>query len=443
MWYVLAVARHLFLGLEDKHCTWKHKPSLSHSGPCPVHGEHTKRGDPEDRKRWTVILRASSLLIAASFAYIPVLTSWQGQNEDYNAVKAKAEKIGAERMIIQDLQQELVEELVWPAVQCNAVYEDAYLLGTSLARPVIARAMMKVAKQYNCEFLSHGCQIRAGMEGPRSEDKDNYPMAHTGVFGRQALLDFAESKGVPVTSTKQKPFSMDANLIHCSYEAGLLEQPELEPPADMWTMTVDPMKAPDEPTRFTVHFEKGIPIKLEVGDKAVTGSLDIFKAANEIGRANGVGRVDIVESRFIGLKSRGCYDTPGLTILRTAHRDLEGLVMDSKVRAIRDQMVTSNWTACLYNGMYFSPEREFLHNSIIFSQRHVEGKVNMVAYKGSAFVVGRSSETSNLYSETESSMDTLEGFSPMDTSGFIAIQAIRLEKYGARKIRDGEPLAPI
>ncbi|GFP60404.1 argininosuccinate synthase [Trichoderma asperellum] len=342
-----------------------------------------------------------------------------GQNEDYDAVKAKAEKIGAERMIIQNLQQELVDELVWPAVQCNAIYEDAYLLGTSLARPVIARAMMKVAKQYNCEYLSHG------------------------YSGRQALLDFAESKGVPVTSTKQKPFSMDANLIHCSYEAGLLEQPELEPPADMWTMTVDPMKAPDEPTRFTIHFEKGIPIKLEVGGKVVTGSLEIFKACNEIGRANGVGRVDIVESRFIGLKSRGCYDTPGLTILRTAHRDLEGLVMDSKVRAIRDQMVTSNWTACLYNGMYFSPEREFLHNSIIFSQRHVEGKVNLVAYKGSAFVVGRSSETSNLYSETESSMDTLEGFSPMDTSGFIAIQAIRLEKYGARKIRDGEPLAPI
>lgn len=176
------------------------------------------------------------------------------------------------------------------------------------------------------------------------------------------------------------------------------------------------MKAPDEPTRFTIHFEKGIPIKLEVGGKVVTGSLEIFKACNEIGRANGVGRVDIVESRFIGLKSRGCYDTPGLTILRTAHRDLEGLVMDSKVRAIRDQMVTSNWTACLYNGMYFSPEREFLHNSIIFSQRHVEGKVNLVAYKGSAFVVGRSSETSNLYSETESSMDTLEGFSPMVSS---------------------------
>ncbi|KAK2612523.1 hypothetical protein QQS21_001461 [Conoideocrella luteorostrata] len=364
-----------------------------------------------------------------------------GQNEDYNVVKAKAEKIGAECMIIQDLQQELVEELVWPAVQCNAVYKDAYLLGTSLARPVIARAMMKVAKQYNCEFLSHGCtgngndQVRFEMAWRALDQRTKtiipwrVPEFCERFAGRQALLDFAESKGVPVTSTKQKPFSMDTNLIHCSYEAGLLEQPELEPPADMWTMTVDPMKAPDEPTRFTVHFEKGIPIKLE--------------AANEIGRATGVGRVDIVESRFIGLKSRGCYDTPGLTILRTAHRDLEGLVMDSKVRAIRDQMVTSNWTACLYNGMYFSPERAFLHDSIIFSQRHVEGKVNMVAYKGSAFVVGRSSETSNLYSETESSMDTLDGFSPMDTSGHIAIQAIRLEKYGARKTRDGEPLAPI
>ncbi|KAI1809601.1 arginosuccinate synthetase [Poronia punctata] len=358
-------------------------------------------------------------------------------------------------MIIQDLQQELVEELVWPAVQCNALYEDAYLLGTSLARPVIARAMMKVAKQYNCEYLSHGCtgkgndQVRFELAWRALDQKTKtiipwrIPEFCERFAGRQALLDFAESKGVPVTSTKAKPFSMDANLIHCSYEAGLLEQPELEPPSDMWTMTVDPMKAPDEPTRFTIHFDKGIPIKLEVGDKVVTGSLEIFKTANEIGRANGVGRVDIVESRFIGLKSRGCYDTPGLTILRTAHRDLEGLVMDSKVRAIRDQMVTSNWTACLYNGMYFSPEREFLHNSIVFSQRHVEGKVNMVAYKGNAYVVGRSSETSNLYSETESSMDTLEGFSPMDTSGFIAIQAIRLEKYGARKIKDGEPLAPI
>ncbi|EAQ89548.1 hypothetical protein CHGG_06167 [Chaetomium globosum CBS 148.51] len=370
-----------------------------------------------------------------------------GQNEDYDAVKAKAEKIGAERMIIQNLQQELVEELVWPAVQCS--------FGRPRAKCTTpAHGYSDIPSRCDSSWpgrLSIKRRRRSSRGAYRSSTSDSRPCpCHPPSLGdadpdsgRQALLDFAEAKGVPVTSTKQKPFSMDANLIHCSYEAGMLEQPELEAPADMWTMTVDPMKAPDEPTRFTVHFEKGIPIKLEVGDKTITGSLEIFKAANEIGRANGVGRVDIVESRFIGLKSRGCYDTPGLTILRTAHRDLEGLCMDSKVRAIRDQMVTSNWTTCLYNGMYFSPEREFLHNSIVFSQRHIEGKVNMVAYKGSAFAVGRSSETSNLYSETESSMDTLEGFSPVDTSGFIAIQAIRLEKYGARKIRDGEPLAPV
>lgn len=202
----------------------------------------------------------------------------------------------------------------------------------------------------------------------------------------------------------------------------------------------DPLDAPDKPTEFTIDFEKGIPVKVVVGGETVTGSLAIFKKLNDIGRDNGVGRVDIVESRFIGLKSRGCYDTPGLTIARLAHIDLEGLVLDSKVRTLRDRNVTTEWSQCLYNGMYFSPEREFLENSILFSQKTVNGTVQMMAYKGNAYVLGRSSETSNLYSETEASMDTLEGFSPEATSGFITIQAIRLEKYGAAKIAAGEAL---
>ncbi|KAH0593701.1 hypothetical protein MHUMG1_08451 [Metarhizium humberi] len=171
---------------------------------------------------------------------------------------------------------------------------------------------------------------------------------------------------------------MTDNLAHCSYEAGILEQPEPTPPEDMWTRTVDPMKAPDEPAKFTIHFEKGIPVKVEIGDKVVTGSLEIFKALNEIGRVHGVGRIDIVELRFI-------------------------------VRSLRDRFVTYEWSRCLYNGMYFSPEREFLQHSLEFSQRQVDGKVHMMAFKGNAYVVKRSSETSNLYSETKSSMDTLEG----------------------------------
>jgi argininosuccinate synthase len=377
-----------------------------------------------------------------------------GQEEDFDAVKAKAEKLGAERMIILDVQQELIDELVWPAVQCNAIYEDRYLLGTSLARPVIARAMVKVAKEHNCTILSHGCtgkgndQVRFELAWKACDPTLKVlapwrmPEFYNRFAGRADLLKFASEQNIPVSSTPKAPWSMADNIIHCSYEAGILEQTELEPPKDMWKRTVDPMKAPDEPTPFTIHFEQGVPVKLEVGGKTITGSLEIFKEANEIGRVNGIGRVDIVESRFIGLKSRGCYDTPGLTILRQAHIDLEGLVLDSKVRAIRDRL-TQDWSACIYNGMYFSPERELVEHAIKFSQRQVEGKVSLVAYKGNAYVVGRSSETSNLYSEDESSMDTLDmNWTPQDTTGFIAIQGIRLEKYGARKIKDGEPLAP-
>ncbi|OIW32959.1 arginosuccinate synthetase [Coniochaeta ligniaria NRRL 30616] len=378
-----------------------------------------------------------------------------GQEEDFDAVKSKALKLGAERMIIQDVQQELIDELVWPAIQCNAIYEDRYLLGTSLARPVIARAMVKVAKEFNCTILSHGCtgkgndQVRFELAWKACDPSVKVlapwrmPEFYNRFAGRADLLKFAAEENIPVSSTPKAPWSMDDNIIHCSYEAGILEQPDLEPPKDMWKRTVDPMNAPDEATPFTVHFEQGVPVKLEVGDKVVTGSLEIFKEANEIGRVNGIGRVDIVESRFIGLKSRGCYDTPGLTILRQAHLDLEGLVMDSKVRSIRDRL-SQDWSAAIYNGMYFSPEREFIQHAIEFSQRQVEGKVSLVAYKGCAYVVGRSSATSNLYSADESSMDTLDmNWTPQDTSGFIAIQAIRLEKYGARKIKDGEPLAPL
>ncbi|KAM0546720.1 hypothetical protein ACHAPJ_010757 [Fusarium lateritium] len=378
-----------------------------------------------------------------------------GQEEDFDAVKSKAEKLGAERMIILDVQQELIDELVWPAIQCNAVYEDRYMLGTSLARPVIARAMVKVAKEHNCTILSHGCtgkgndQVRFELAWKACDPTLKVlapwrmPEFYNRFAGRADLLKFASEQNIPVSSTPKAPWSMDDNIIHCSYEAGILEQTELEPPKDMWKRTVDPMEAPDKPTPFTVHFDNGVPVKLEIDDKVITGSLEIFKEANEIGRANGIGRVDIVESRFIGLKSRGCYDTPGLTILRQAHIDLEGMVLDSKVRSIRDRL-SQDWSACIYNGMYFSPERELVEHAIKFSQRQVEGKVSLVAYKGNAFVVGRSSETSNLYSADESSMDTLDmNWTPQDTSGFIAIQAIRLEKYGARKIKDGEPLARV
>jgi argininosuccinate synthase len=230
---------------------------------------------------------------------------------------------------------------------------------------------------------------------------------------------------------------MDENLAHCSYEAGILEDPNTAPPEDMWKLTTDPTKAPDTPEDFTLTFEKGLPVKLEYAGKTVTDSVDLFLAANAIARKHGVGRIDIVENRFIGLKSRGCYETPGYTMLRAAHIDLEGLVMDREVRALRDQFVTFNYAKLLYNGLYFSPEREFLEASITESQKKVNGSVRCRAYKGMFSVLGRWSDTEKLYDESESSMDEIGDFAPSDTTGFISVNAIRLKKFGKAKEADG------
>ncbi|KAJ8613747.1 hypothetical protein MRB53_036889 [Persea americana] len=203
---------------------------------------------------------------------------------------------------------------------------------------------------------------------------------------------------------------MDENLAHCSYEAGILEDPNTTPPSDMWKLTVDPLKAPDTPEDFTLEFVKGIPTKLTTTEgKTCTDPVDLFLTANAIARRHGVGRIDIVENRFIGLKSRGCYETPGLTCLRAAHVDLEGLVMDREVRALRDAFVTVNYSKLLYNGLYFSPEREFLEESIVASQKYVNGQVRCRVYKGTFYVLGRSSETEKLYDMSESSMDEIGG----------------------------------
>ncbi|KAI1008928.1 hypothetical protein LB504_001476 [Fusarium proliferatum] len=384
----------------------------------------------------TTMLSSAKWLVLQGYEVVCFLGDC-GQEEDFDAVKAKALKLGAEKMIIENVQQELIDDLVWPAIQ--------YLLGTSLARPVLARAMVQVAKDNNCTILSHGCtgkgndQVRFELAWKACDPKMKVlapwriPAFFNRFQGRADLLKFAEEQKIPVSSTPKAPWSMDDNIIHCSYEAGILEQTDKEPPKDMWKRTVDPLDAPDKPTRFTVHFAEGVPVKLEVDGKTVTGSLEIFKEANELGRANGIGREDIVESRFI--------DTPGLTILRKLHQNLEGLVMDSKVRIIRDRL-SDDWAQCIYNGMYFTPEREFVQNAIAFSQKQVDGKVEALAYKGNVIIVGRSSETSNLYSEEESSMDTLDmDWSVEDTTGFINVNAIRIAKYGERKIRDGEPLS--
>ena len=297
-----------------------------------------------------------------------------GQKEDFSAAHAKALKIGASECHIKDLRKEFVQDTCIPAIQCNAIYEDIYLLGTSLARPIIARAQIDVAKETGCEFVSHGCtgkgndQVRFELAFYALQPKIKViapwrlPEFYERFRGRNDLLDFAAKQGIPVTSTKSKPWSMDENLVHCSYEAGILEDPNVTPPKDMWQLTVDPMDAPDKVEDFQITFEKGVPVKLEYKDEGrdavVEDPLELFLTANKIGGRNGVGRVDIVENRFIGLKSRGCYESPGMELLRSAHLDLEGLVLDREVRSLRDQFVTFNFSKLLYNGLWFSAERE-------------------------------------------------------------------------------------
>lgn len=324
--------------------------------------------------------------------------------------------------------------------------------GTSLARPVIARAQITVAQKEGCIAVSHGCtgkgndQVRFELAFYALQPTIKViapwrlPEFYERFAGRNDLLEYAAKAGIPVSSTKAKPWSMDENLAHCSYEAGILEDPDVTPPEDMWKLTVDPLKAPDQPEDFTLVFEKGLPKKLITNGKTITDSVELFLESNAIARRHGVGRIDIVENRFIGLKSRGCYETPGLTCLRSAHVDLEGLVMDREVRALRDQFVTFNYSKILYNGLYFSPEREFIEESIVASQKNVNGQVRCRVYKGTFSVLGRSSDTEKLYDASESSMDEIGSFAPADTTGFISVQSIRLKKYGEAKAAAGERL---
>ncbi|CUS24608.1 LAQU0S18e00122g1_1 [Lachancea quebecensis] len=379
-----------------------------------------------------------------------------GQEEDFEAAEKKALAIGATKYVCVDCREDFVKDVLFPAVQVNAVYEDVYLMGTSLARPVIAKAQIDVAEAEGCFAVSHGCtgkgndQIRfeLGFYALKPDVKVIAPWRDPVFFerfaGRKDLLDYAAEKGIPVTQTKAKPWSTDENQAHISYEAGILEDPDTTPPKDMWKLIVDPQDAPDKPEDLTIVFEKGIPVKIsftEDGEaKEVTKPLDVFLTASNLARRNGVGRIDIVEDRYINLKSRGCYEQAPLTVLRRAHVDLEGLVLDKEVRHLRDQFVTPTYSRLMYNGSYFTPEFDFIKSMIAPSQAHVNGQVRLRLYKGNVIVLGRSSETENLYDATESSMDELTGFLPTDTTGFIAIQAIRVKKYGEAKKAKGEKL---
>lgn len=349
------------------------------------------------------------------------------------------------------MKREFITELIYPAVQANCIYENVYLLGTSLARPVIARGMIAVAEREGCDFVSHGCtgkgndQVRFELAfyGLKPDIKViapwRIPAFYNRFAGRQALLAYAAQNSIPVAQTTAKPWSTDENLFHISYEAGILEDPNTTPPADMWKLTTAPEEAPQTPEQISIEFKTGLPVKVVIpGDsKTYTDPVDIFLALNALGRKHGIGRIDIVENRFIGVKSRGCYESPGATILRVAHMDLEGLTLDRNVRALRDQFITIELSRILYNGHFFTPEREFVTSAIPASQRTVNGVVRLKLYKGNVVIEGRES-SEGLYDEHESSMDELGGFEPTDTSGFIQIESIRIKKWAQANIRKGQ-----
>ncbi|SCV70530.1 BQ2448_1924 [Microbotryum intermedium] len=399
-----------------------------------------------------------------------------GQEEDFEAAEKKAYKIGADKFVLADVKREFVEHLVFPSVQANCIYEGVYLLGTSLARPVIARAMMDVVVEEN--FVAHGCtgkgndQVRFELAFYALQPSIKViapwrdPEFYNRFAGRAALLEYAKEKGIPVFQTAAKPWStgewrkrttiiasIHENLFHISYEAGILEDPDTTPPSDMWKLIKSLQDAPKEPERISITFTKGVPSSLlihpagteavpSIEGKKINDSVEIFLTLNALARKHGIGRIDIVENRFIGVKSRGCYESPGATILRKAHMDLEGLVLDRNVRALRDSFVTAELSKILYNGYWFSPEREFVQSCLEKSQESVNGRVRLSLIQGNVIIEGRKSDTEALYDAKQSSMDELGGFSPTDTTGFIAIESIRLKKWGEARLAHGATVKP-
>lgn len=364
-----------------------------------------------------------------------------GQKDDFEAIREKALKTGASKVYIEDLRREFVTDYIFTALMGNALYEGRYLLGTAIARPLIAKKQVEIAEKEGAQYVAHGAtgkgndQVRFELTyaalNPRlkviSPWKDPEFLAR--FKGRTDLINYAMEKGIPIKASKKRPYSEDENLMHISHEAGNLEDPAYIPDEDVFTWTVSPKEAPDEETLLEIHFEKGIPVKvvnLKDGTEK-TDPLELFEYLNEIGAKNGIGRVDMVENRFIGIKSRGVYETPGATILWIAHRDLEGITMDKEVMHLRD-MLAPKFAELIYNGFWFSPEMEFLLAAFKKSQENVTGKVIVSVYKGNVMPVSRSSPHA-LYNLELSSMDVEGGFNAMDSRGFINIHALRLKMY--------------
>lgn len=373
-----------------------------------------------------------------------------GQREDYEAVREKAYETGASNVYITDLRREFVTDFIYPALRGNALYEGRYLLGTALARPLLAQKQIEIADKEGADYVAHGAT-------GKGNDQVRFELAYyalkpdiqvispwkdpefLGKFsGRGDLIDYAREQKIPVSATTEKLYSEDENLMHISHEAGELENPMHSPGEGVFSKTRSPRDAPDEETNVEIYFQDGDPVRVVnvEDDTSYNDPLELFEYLNMLARVNGIGRVDMVENRYIGIKSRGIYETPGATILWAAHRDLEGVAMDKEVMHLRDMLIPK-FAELIYNGFWFSPEMDFLMAAFDKSQEAIDGKVVLSLYKGNATVVGRESPTA-LYDQEFSSMEVEGGFDATDSTGFININAIRLKAHNL-VLRQGKP----
>jgi argininosuccinate synthase len=352
-----------------------------------------------------------------------------GQVDDMAHVEANALKTGASKAYVEDLKEEFVRDYVFPAFRANAIYEGTYLLGTSIARPLIAKRQIEIAARENADAVSHGAtgkgndQVRfeLGYLALNPHIKIIAPWREWDLNSRTILMDFAKRHGIEVPTTHRKPYSTDGNMLHISYEGGILEDPWAAPPEDIFTLTRSPMEAPDQPETIEISFVAGNPTAIN-GETLSPAAM--LMRLNELGGLHGIGRADIVENRFVGMKSRGVYETPGGTILRTAHMAMESITLDREVLHLRDSLIPK-YARLIYNGFWFSPEMAILQNMVDMTQQNVTGVVRLDLFKGNCRVTGRRSERS-LYREDFATFEDDEVYSHKDAEGFIRLNALRL-----------------
>jgi len=364
------------------------------------------------------------------------MTADVGQGEEMDGLEEKAISTGASKLIIKDLRKEFVEEAVHTAIKSNAVYEGYYLLGTSLARPVIGKALIDVANAEGADAIAHGAtgkgndQVRFELAAYalKPEIQVIAPWREWEFRSRTDLMNYAAKHGITITSSGEKPYSMDRNLMHISYEGGILEDPWFEPPEEMFRLSVSPERAPDQAEYVDIDYVDGIPVAIN-GERL--GSVELIERANALGGKHGIGRVDIVENRYVGIKSRGVYETPGVTILYHGHRAIESLTLDREVMRLRDSLVPK-LTELIYNGFWYGPDMEYLRSFMDTIQKGVTGTARLKLYKGSTTIVGRKAPNS-LYSQEYATFEEDEVYRQADADGFIRLNALRLRLHTLRK----------